>query len=445
MAGSSNKRRVSEMNAVLHDLDDYRTLTPALPGRNLSWLNRLREEAQENFLASGFPTPREEEWKYTNIAPIEKKRFKAVSLSMAGEVDMATISAYRLQDAWSLVFMDGIYAHDLSVTEGLPKNVWVMSMAEALERHPEMVEALLQKAAARENHGLIALTTAWFRDGALILIPAGMVLTKPIQIIHFATCDEGLSITRNLIALENHAEVQVIETYAGVPGLSYLTAAITEINVGRNAGLSHYKWQTETAKAYHFGGIYADQSPSARFYQHHVAIGALVSRTEIHSELDQAAECQLTGLFLCNEQRHLDAHTLIRHLAAHGISRVNYRGIASDRARGVFSGRIIVHPEARKTDAEMNNRNLLLSREAEIDSKPQLEIHADDVKCTHGVTVGQLDPNSVFYLESRGVDEASARHLLTYAFANEIVEEIRLESLKSRMQNELLSFNFGVR
>jgi Fe-S cluster assembly protein SufD len=419
--------------------EQYRDLAPALPGRHLPWLKTLRGEAEQRFSADGFPSPREEEWKYTNVAQIEKKLFKPIAGMKSRAVDTALIERYRLPDAWSLVFVDGVYDTAWSYLDGLPEGIKVLSMAEALERCPERVEAGFHKIAAKEKHGFVAFTTAYFRDGAFIHLPAGKVLTKPVQMLHISTHDEGLAVLRHLILLERNAEAQVVETYAGAEGAGYLTAAVTEISLGENAGLTHYKLQAETDKGYHFGGIYGSQARSARLRQHNSAFGGLLARTEIHSELGQSAECELDGLFLASGRRHLDTHTLIRHGASNATARETYRGIASERGHGVFSGRIVVEKDAQKTDAEMSSRNLLLSDNAEIDSKPQLEIHADDVKCSHGVTVGQLDQGAVFYLESRGIDEASARNMLTFAFANEMVERIRLNSLRRQVRAALLA------
>lgn len=419
--------------------EQYRELIPHLPGQHLPWLQALRSEAMERFAAGGFPSPREEEWKYTNIAPIEKKLFQPAPMGEPGAADPELLARYRLADAWSLVFVDGLFAANLSDTAGLPEGVIALSLAEALARCPEEVEAAFHQAAAKESHGFVAFTTAYFRDGAFLHVTAGTVLEKPLQVLHLSTRNEGLSVLRHLFVLGRNAEARVVETYAGVAGTGSLTAAVTEIRLDENAGLGHYKLQAEADKAYLFGGIYAAQGRSSRLHQHHAAFGGLLARTEIHGELETDAECELDGLFLATGRSHLDNHTLVRHRAPQGRTRETYRGIAAGRARGVFSGRIVVEPEAQKTDAEMNNRNLLLSDDAEIDSKPQLEIHADDVKCSHGVTVGQLDPHAVFYLESRGVDEASARNMLTFAFANEMVEKIRLDSLKNLVRAELLA------
>jgi Fe-S cluster assembly protein SufD len=420
--------------------EHYRELSPDLPGAHLPWLNRLRAEAQARFSATGFPSPREEAWKYTNVAPLEKKRFRPVAAGESGPVDPALLERFRLPEAYPLVFVDGRFAADLSGTAGLPEGVVALSLAEALDIYPERLEALFHAIAARESHGFVAFTTAYFRDGAFIQVPAGTVLDRPLQILHVATHTEGLAVLRHVIALETHAEAEVIETYVGSGAAGALTAAVTEIRLGENAGLTHYKLQCEANPAYHFGGIYVEQARAARFRQHQTAFGGLLARTEIRADLDEGAECTLDGLLLGTGRRHLDAQTLIHHDAPHGTSRVTYRGIAADRARGVFAGRIVVRPDAQKTDAEMHSRNLLLSEDAEIDAKPQLEIHADDVKCAHGVAIGQLDPNAVFYLESRGVDEVSARNMLTFAFANELLEAIGPKHLKNLVRGELLSF-----
>jgi len=429
------------MNAA-HYLEAYRILADDLPGQGLPWLSAKRQAALAQFSASGFPSPREEDWKYTNVSPIEKKLFKPlIGQPLRGQVlDRSWLDSYRLADAWSLVLVDGHFDQGLSVLGGIPEGVIVTGLAEALRAYPERVSDWLGTVVTpRQLHGFIAFNTAFFADGAFVDVPAGISLEKPLQLIHVATHPEGLSNTRSLVVLAKNAEARVVETFTGRADLSYLTAAITEIRIGANAVLEHYKVQSESGKAFHFGGIYVAQERSARFRQHNMAFGGLLVRNEIHSGLHQAAECELNGLFLVSRRQHVDNHILIHHTEPCGISRENYRGVLTDHARGIFQGRIVVHPQAQKTDAQMNNRNLLLSEDAEIDTKPQLEILADDVKCAHGVTVGQLDPESVFYLESRGVDRLSARNMLTFAFANEMVEKIGLGSLRALVQDQLLN------
>ena len=423
----------------MHYAEHYRTVATHLPGQQLPWLQALRAEAEQTFSTRGFPSQREEEWRYTPVTPIEKTLFKPTSNAPQVRIDSDLLQRYRLAGAWSLVFIDGRYAPHLSRLEGTPSACRIGSVAATLASDPQRVQALLHQAARPEQHGFIAFTTAYFQDGALIDIPEGVVLEQPIQILHLTTQPEGLSVLRHLINLGPQAQASVIETYAGAQDMAALTASVSELYLAADASLNHYKLQAEGDKSVHFGGLYATQERHARLHQHHAAFGGLLARTEIHADLGPAAECSLDGLFLASNRRHLDTHTLLRHRGAHAISRESYRGIASDRGRGVFSGRIVVEKDAQKTDAEMNNRNLLLSEDAEIDSKPQLEIHADDVKCAHGVTVGQLSPESVFYLQSRGIDETSARNMLTFAFANELVEKIRHPGHQQQVRDQLLA------
>ena len=426
------------MSAAAYYIERCQALADDLPGRNLLWLEAIRQQAAQGFAAGGFPSLREEEWKYTNVTALEKKLFQPQAASVAGTVDPANLEKHKLADTWTLVLVDGRFDPGLSALDGLPGNVIATSLAKALENHPERVKALLGTALGRVSHGFINFNTAYFSDGAFIEIPAGVVLPKPLHILHLTTQDDMLANTRSLVGLGANAEVKLIETFAGSAGKSYLTAAVTEIRLGDNAGLDHYKVQVESDRAYHFGGVYVSQERSSRFKQSNLSFGGLLARNEIHAELGTGSECELNGLFLAKGRQHVDNHTLIHHVEPHGTSRETYRGVLAGRARGVFQGRIVVHPKAQKTSAQMNNRNLLLSEDAEIDAKPQLEILADDVKCSHGVAVGQLDPESIFYLVSRGVDHGTARNMLTFAFANEMVEKIGLDSLRGRVQEYLL-------
>jgi Fe-S cluster assembly protein SufD len=349
------------------------------------------------------------------------------------------VDSHRLADAWCLVLANGRFCAEASRLDNLPSGVKVVSMEEALGLEPKRIEALLGAAVSGEHHGFLAFNSAFFAGGVFVDIAPGLILDKPLQILHIATFQNALANTRNLISLSQNACAQIIETFAGPKRQGYLTTAVTEIALGPNASLEHYKVQCESERAYHFGGTYVSQAASARFVQHNLAFGGLLVRNDIHADLGKGAECRMNGLFLTRERQHVDNHTLINHREPHGVSQENYRGVLNDRSRGVFQGRIIVQPDAQKTQAEMSNRNLLLSDDAEIDTKPQLEILADDVKCAHGVTVGQLAAESVFYLESRGIDRVSARNMLTFAFANEMVEKIRLAGLRTQVQEQLLN------
>jgi Fe-S cluster assembly protein SufD len=427
-----------------------------------AWLRRLRRQALARFGTSGFPSPRDEEWRYTNVAPIERKLFTAAS----GPTDVATAAALietcRIQDAWSLVFVDGLFAPELSERNGLPAGARLESLASLLETlalspAPSGVEAgaegdaaWLEAGLGRETdsksnevesgrHGFLDFNTAFFTDGAVLRVDDGLVLEKPVQLFFVSTRNEGRSTLRNLIRIGRNAEARVVETHVGAPETGYLGAVVSQIEIGDNGGLNHYKLQLDGNRAYHFGGSYARIARDGRFGHHSLSLGGLLVRNEAHARLARAARTEMNGLFLSENRQHVDNHVRVDHDEPHGESRVTYRGILEDRSRGVFQGRIVVHADAQKTDAEMNNRNLLLSGDAEIDTKPQLEIHADDVKCAHGVTVGQLDPDSVFYLESRGIDAATAREILTFAFAAEIVERMRPGGFHELLRGLLLT------
>ena len=402
-----------------------------------TWLQALRSDALTQFAAQGFPSPRDEDWRYTNVSAIEKKRFLPVSDAQTA-VDVTDIlTAYQLKEAWSLVLVDGCFRADLSLLDGLPESVVVMSMANALDSEAETLQRYLGQAVSAMEHGFVAFNTAHFTDGLFVRIAAKQVLMKPIQVLHIATQADSLTATRTVIIAEKMAEVELVETFVGVDN-SYLSAAVTEVFVEDNAAVTLTKVQCEADKAYHFGGTYVKQARNARFTHHNFAFGSLLARCDIHSDLEDAAECELNGLYLGAKRQHLDNHTRINHNKPHGISRELYKGILDDRARGVFQGRVIVAEDAQKTDSTMNNRNLLLSADAEADTKPQLEIYADDVKCGHGVTVGQLDDKSIFYLQSRAIDEETARNILTFAFANEMVNKINIPALHNLVLAEVL-------
>ncbi len=390
------------------------------------------------FSAHGFPSPREEEWRYTNVSGIEKKLFSPSLSLTAGDLDSEWLKSYQLEDTWSVVLVNGHFSAELSNLTDLPATVSVMSMADALVKQPDKVEKYLGTAADQSEHSFIAFNTAWFTDGLFVHVPAKQVLDKPIQLLHIVTGSDAMATTRNIIIADEMAEAKVIETFVGIDN-AYLTAAVTEVFVGSNADVTLYKMQSESDKAYHFGGSYIKQARDARFTHHNFAFGGLLARSDIHADLDHASECELNGLYLGVKRQHIDNHTRINHLKPYAISRELYKGVLDDRARGVFQGRVIVAIDAQKTDSQMNNRNLLLSDDAEVDTKPQLEIYADDVKCGHGVTVGQLDEKSIFYLQSRCVDEETARNMLTFAFANEMVDKIKIRSLHDIVLEQVLA------
>lgn len=424
----------SEQSAYSY-LTAYQAHSASLPGNDLPWLQKIRSEGLQAFRDRGFPGNREEEWRYTNLSALNKSVFAPSSVR---DVDADWLRQYRLDDAYGVVLVNGRFVPALSRLDGLGGGVSVTSLAETLAHSPGKLEDKLGRAVANSEHNLVAFNNAWFSDGVLVEVAANTILDKPLQILHVVTEANALAATRNLIIVNGQAEAEVVESYIGSTE-SYFTASVIECLLSRNAGLTLYKVQLEAEKAQHFGGTYVKQAQDSRFAHHNFALGSGLARSDIHSDLETAAECSLNGLFVAGKRQHIDNHTRINHLKPHGISREFYKGVLDDRARGVFQGRVIVAENAQRTDSEMNNRNLLLSADAEVDTKPQLEIYNDDVKCSHGVTVGQLEEKSVFYLQSRGVDEATARNILTFAFANEMVDKVDNAELKGLLLNELLA------
>jgi Fe-S cluster assembly protein SufD len=416
---------------------EYEKTADSLPGQSLAWLKALRADALSCFSENGFPSLREEEWRYTNVSAIEKKLFTPQLNSQSAVIDDAFLNDYRLEGAVTVVLINGRYSAQHSSLEGLDEGISVLSMADALVQKPELLEQTLAKAVSNEEHSFVAFNTAWFSDGLFVHIPAKKVVDKPIQLLHVVTQAECLATIRNVLLADEMAEANVIETFVGVDD-AYLTASVTEVFVGKNASLTLHKMQSEGNKAYHFGGTYVKQAPNARFNHHNFAFGGLLARNDIHTDLDVASECDLNGLYLGIKRQHIDNHTRINHLKPHAISRELYKGVLNQRSRGVFQGMVFVAEDAQKTDSAMNNRNLLLSNDAEGDTKPQLEIYADDVKCAHGVTVGQLDEKSIFYLQARCIDEETARNMLTFAFANEMVDKVKLKGLCEVLLGQLL-------
>ncbi len=416
----------------------YQSVEATLPGQSLAWLQDFRTEAKQIFSQSGLPSLKEEEWRYTNVSALEKKLFSPVIMDDIGAIELSVLQQHLISEAYALVLVDGHFSEALSDIQGLTEGVSVLSMADALVQQPEQVAKYLGKAVKSQENGFVAFNNAWFSDGLLIQVSANTVVDKPIQIVHITTQTGTMANTRHIIALETSAHAQVVETFVGCEAL-YCSVAVTEVFVGKNADLTLYKLQTESEKAYHFGGIYVKQARDSRFKHHNFAFGSLLARTDVHTDLQQAAECHLNGLYLGVKRQHLDNHTRINHLEPQAVSRELYKGVLNQRARGVFQGRVLVAEKAQKTDSDMHNHNLLLSDDAEVDTKPQLEIYADDVKCAHGITIGQLDEKSIFYLQSRCVDEEAAKNMLTFAFANEMVDKITLPALHDKVLAQVLA------
>lgn len=407
----------------------------ALPGHDLPWLVSARQSAFERFTAHGFPARREEEWKYTDMSAIGKR----ASLAPAPR-DPATDAAARILSQGSghlMVFVDGHYSGELSAVGKLPAGVRLASLADRLNDAADLPKALFDQ--SHEHTIFAALNNAFATDGAVLNLAPGTVLETPVYLLFIASGKGAAIYPRNIVIAGEGARATVIEHYLGATDAHNFTDVVTQISLGACAQLQHCKLVQEGGNAFHVAGIHAEQAADSRFVSNSFALGGRLTRNDITSSLNEpGCLCTLNGLYLTDGMQHADHHTRIDHLAPSGTSREYYRGIMNAASHGVFNGKLIVHPHAVKTDAHQANHNLLLSRQAEADTKPQLEIYADDVKCTHGATVGQLNDDSLFYLRSRGVDAALARSLLIYGFANDIVERVGAPDLRARIRHLVL-------
>jgi Fe-S cluster assembly protein SufD len=426
--------------AVDHYLAEFSALAPELPGNGLEWLLRSRQGALDAFASNGFPTSRNEDWKYTRTAPIEKRNFKTPA-SNGVDVQRSDMERFRLGslECEQLVFVDGRYVDALSRRNMLESGARVTTLESAMNASSQLLETHLGHYASIAAEPFSALNTAFMTDGAVIHVKNRGGDQPPIHLLFIATREDVISHPRVLLVAEAGSQSAVIESYASLCDGCYLTNALTEIAILEGARVDHYKVQEESVKAFHVATLQVHQGENSRFASHSISFGGALSRNDINIVLDaEGAGCLLNGLFMVGGRQHVDFHTRVDHAKANGSSEEIYRGILDGRSRGVFNGRVKVHPDAQKTDAHQSNNNLLLSRDAEIDTKPELEIYADDVKCSHGATVGQLDEQTLFYMRSRGIGEQQARGLLTYGFARDILERVDLAPLRNKLTEELL-------
>lgn len=420
-------------------LSDFEQFEKDGATRAASWVHQLRKAAIARFAELGFPTTRHEEWKYTAVAPIAKVPFTRVGddrpMFLSGALERFS---FGLSAGARLVFVNGHYSRKLSSLESLPSGVRVGSLAAALTADRELIEPHLAGHARYQDHAFVALNTAFIEDGAFLYVSPGKVVGDPIHLLFISTAPgtAPASYPRNLIVAGNNSQVRIVETYVGVGKHVSFTNAVTEIVVGENAAIDHYTLQRESEEAFHIATLQVHQARSSTFASHSLAVGGALVRNDVNVVLDgEGSECTLNGLYMVTGQQHVDHHTRIDHARPHCLSRQLYKGVLDGKARGVFNGKIVVHPPAQKTDARQTNKNLLLSGDALIDTKPQLEINNNDVKCTHGSTIGRLDEDSIFYLRSRGIGLEAARSLLTYAFASEIINRIKVEPLRAKLEN----------
>lgn len=415
--------------------EDARTL-PA-------WVLRHRESAMDRFERIGLPTTDAEDWKYTNVAPIARTAFAPVAAGSGGEVSAETVAAFIAPEAASrLVFVNGVYRADFSSVENLPEGVVVADLTAAFAgEHEFLMRSHFARPCEAETDGFCVLNSAFLRQGALIYVPKGVQVGAPIQLLFLAVDapQAPAVLPRVLVVAERESAATIIESYVSPDESLSFTNAVVEVFVGDNARLTHYKVQRESERAFHIATTSAELGRSAVYDLTTITLGAQLSRHGLNIKLaHEGAECWADGLYLVGTGQHADTHSLIDHASPHCTSHQLYKGILDGKSRAVFNGKVFVHRDAQKTDAMQSNKNLLLSNEARVDTKPQLEIFADDVKCAHGATVGQLEEEELFYLISRGLHTDLARNLLTYGFAEELVEKIKIESIKRQLDEAIL-------
>lgn len=425
----------ANMSAVIdRSMAEFERLAADLPGREVPWLAALRERALQRFRAEGLPTPRDEAWRHTHLMGLAGKAFAPVAALTDGDmIDAARL--LRTADQPRLVFVDGHYVASLSHLPELPAGVRIDSLAALLREAPETLETLLEDIPA-EPHGFAALNTAFMSDGFCLRLAPGAVLAQPLYVVHVTRGGDvpAASHLRHLVQAGRGARATVIEHHLGVPGAEALVSAMLRIDLDEGAAVEHYRLNEQEAGVYLFTAAHVHQARDSRYTGHGVDAGGRIARSELHAALrGTGAECEANGLYLADGRQTADNYVVMQHLAPNSTSRQLFRGVLDGRSRGVFNGNVVVAREAQHTDAQQMNNNLLLSEDAEADSRPQLTINTDDVKCSHGSTVGQIDADALFYLRARGIGEAQARALLVRAFAEEVVMRMGDERIRQRI------------
>ena len=427
-----------------HFVEGFAAFADARAAGEPGWLAQLRRESIELFEASGLPTTKQEDWRHTNISRIARQKFSA---AMPGQASLSRerveALAFPLYACSLFVFVNGHRVPSLSTPSGLARRLHVESLAELRAGDGALLEGQLGRLTQTKQNAFAALGTAYCDDGAVIVVPAGESIDEPIHLVFASTgTGDGAALAthpRVLIVAEAGSHVTVVQDHVSVGTQERLTNAVTEISVGANAAVDYVLLQRECDASFAVTNLDAEIGRDGRLNCHTLTLGGALVRNDLRVTLaDTGAETRLNGLFLATGTRHIDNHTHVDHAMPHGTSRELYKGILRDKARGVFRGRVLVRPDAQHTDAQQSNPNLLLSDGAEINTKPQLEIRADDVKCSHGSTIGQIDLDALFYLRSRGLAKDDARALLTRGFASEITRALPAEALGERVQELIL-------
>ncbi len=422
---------IKQANGVF--VEHFSRLEKAGASATDAWLLPIRKAAIARFSELGLPTTADEAWIYTNVAPIGE-----IDFVPAGPVSVskAEVARYDFAEGFLAVFVNGRFSAEHSRLDGLPRGVKVCAISEARGAEGEVVKAHLSRHARFEGQAFAALNTAMMADGVFVYAASGVVSEAPIHVLHLTVAgSRPVSVhPRTLIVAETSAAVTVVETFAGAGEETYFCNPVCEIVGGENANVDHYKITREAAGAYHVATVQLHQLRSSVIASHAVTLGGGLVRNNISTHLaGEGADCHLYGMYMVDTGEHVDNHLIVDHASPHCDSREFFKGVLDGKGRGIFSGRIIVRKDAQKTDAKQTNMSLLLSDDAQVESKPQLEILADDVKCTHGATIGQLSDEAMFYLRSRGLSAETARSMLVYAFAREGIENLRVEALREQL------------
>ncbi|HYG98794.1 MAG TPA: Fe-S cluster assembly protein SufD [Terriglobales bacterium] len=481
--------RTEKKQAFQAYLDEFEAFAKRAPGADTPWMKQLRQEAFARFWELGFPTLRDEDWRFTSLAPLSARTFRLASgvkgyHALTGNgtapvaIDLATIHRRTPAGVGArVVFVNGRYAPELSKVDhsdvgrgtvpsphkppqasSEAQKVVVMSLAEAIAAGHPLVQQHLAKHEDYRSDAFTALNTAFVEDGAFIHVKRGAVVEAPIYVLYVSVgnAEALMAHPRNLIVAEEQSQATVVEDYVSLPvgqqdgsdtpphtrleagATLFFSNVVTEVVAGQDALLSHYMIEREDESAINVSTLHLQQARNANVDSHSVLIGGGLVRNNVHPVLTgEGADCLINGLFVANGRQHMDNYMKVEHAAPHCNSRQFYNGILDGQSRGVFHGRIIVHKDAQKTDAKQTNRNLLLSDGAQIDTKPQLEIYADDVKCTHGATIGQMDEEALFYMRSRGIAEQEARRLMLFAFASECLDRMKPGPVRSWLEESV--------
>ena len=436
------QNKIDIKNYYLTQFDEFEK---SLNGEKSSDFHKVREEAIGKFAELTFPTQKDEEWKYTNISPILKHNFSP--LSFKGNVSSEIISKFLFDEMEHslLVFVNGVYDRLFSKLIDIPEGVEFGSLAEAISANHPVIEKHFGKYAGTEKNYFTSLSTAFTSDGAIVYVPDSKIVDEPVHIIFYTTTanEKILTQPRNLFVAGKNSKVSIIEHYVSDEENIYFTNTVTEFVVGENAIVDHIKLQEESVKAFHIARMEVAQQRSSNFSSHLISHGAAISRNDFNAEFkDESSECMLNGLFMINGEQLFDAHTMIDHAKTHCSSHEHYKGILQDKSKGVFNGKVMVRQDAQKTNAFQQNNTILLSDDAVMNTKPQLEIFADDVKCSHGATIGKLNDEAKFYLKSRGIGEESATAILLHAFASDVITSIKIPALRNYLE-EIITKRFN--